>query len=227
MTRRITQKEMKRDEFVETATSVTQWVEDNWQTVVKWAAVVAALVVLVLAGWWYVQNSKAKSKNLLAEGMATYSDAEAGGFENAEELETALATFERSESKAFGAPSGNTARFYQAATLHHLGRSDEAVGILEKLTAEELHATLRGSAQSLFAEVLVDQGESDRAISLLEQLAANEDAAFPPDMALLRLGKLHKELGNTDEAKRVWQRIVDEYPDGAGAFEANKLLVAP
>ena len=41
MTRRITRKEMKKDEFVETAVEASHWLEDNWQQVVKGAIAVA------------------------------------------------------------------------------------------------------------------------------------------------------------------------------------------
>ena len=46
----------------------------------------------------------------------------------------------------------------------------------------------------------------------------------PPDQALLDIARIHESAGRTDEARRNWQRIVDEYPQGASVAEARARL---
>ena len=42
----------------------------------------------------------------------------------------------------------------------------------------------------------------------------------------LELARLHEQRGAHDEARRLWQRIVDEYPIGGAAADARRLLGA-
>jgi len=227
MARRLTQKEIKRDEFVESAVDASQWLEQNWPTVAKAAAGRVVVAALVMAFIWYGRHNQERAATLLAQGMQRYEQAEAAGFADASQVEEALGFFEQAADRSSGSPSGQSARYFQGAALLRLGRAEEASSVLDDLVGEELAPTLRGSARVLLAETLAARGEGDRAITLLEEVAGDPDSAFPPDQALLRLGHVYRGLGNEDEARKVWERIGRDYPQSVGAAEASRLLVAP
>jgi TolA-binding protein len=86
---------------------------------------------------------------------------------------------------------------------------------------------LAGSTRVLLAEILAEYGQADRAVGLLQGLADAPEGMFPPDRALLLLGKIHQQQGNLEQAREAWQRIGAEYPQSASATEANRLLLAP
>jgi TolA-binding protein len=224
MARRITRKEMKRDELVETAVDASNWLEENWQTVVKGAVAVAFVGALALLWYWYVGHSRAQAELLLAQGMQKFAQAAESGYENTAEVEDALALFEESASKSGRSQAGRSATYYQGAALLRLGRGSEAIEVLENLSRKELAPTLASATQVLLAEALVAEGQPGRAIGLLEEVADASDAAFPPDQALLLLGKIHMRRGDTNQAREVWQRITMDYPQGSAAMEANRLL---
>jgi len=218
---------MKHDEFVETAAEAGQWLEHNWPTVARIAAGVVAVALLVLAFVWYGNHNRARAGELLAQGMERYRQAEAAGFTDPAEVEGALALFEQAARRSSGSPAGLSARYYRGAALLRLGRLDESIEVLEKLAGADPTPTLRASARVLLADALAARGDTERAIALLEEVAADPDSAFPPDQALLRVARLHQDGGNLVEAQQVWERITREYPQSAGAAEAQRLLVAP
>jgi hypothetical protein len=120
-----------------------------------------------------------------------------------------------------------SARYYQGAALLRLGRGDEAVAVLEDLSASKATPTLVSSAKVLLSEALTATDQADRGIDLLREVAEDPTASFPPDQALLLMARVRKGQGDTAEARRIWQRIAEEYPQSAGAAEANRLLATP
>ena len=64
----------------------------------------------------------------------------------------------------------------------------------------------------------------DEAIVALETIVGYEDPVVPADQALMEIGRIQKAAGQEDAARATWQRIVDEHPQSAGAFEAQRLL---
>ena len=69
MAKKITQKELKHDEFVDAAWDFGHWLEENWPTVVKAAVAVAVIGGIALFWFWYAGQRKAQGAVLLAEGL--------------------------------------------------------------------------------------------------------------------------------------------------------------
>jgi tetratricopeptide (TPR) repeat protein len=227
MARRLRRKDLKKDEFVETAIDFGQWLEENWMVVVRWAAGVAVIAVVVAFWFWYSGYKADQAVETLAQGMTRYQQAELGGFTSPADLEQALALFEEAHDCSGSSAAGKSALFYQGASLYRLGRIDEAIPILEEVRDIEDPATLSGLSGALLADLFASSGQQERAISLLQEMAAEDDPAYPPDQALIKLGRIYADAGNQDEARRVWQRIIDEHPQTAGSFEASNLLNNP
>ncbi len=227
MARRLTRKEMKKDEFVETAIDIGQWLEEKWPVVVRYASIAALAVVIVLAWWWYAGYNRGRAEELLAQGMSKYASAETVGFAVPEEVEEALALFEESSDRASNTPAGRTALYYKGASLYRLGRLDEAIPVLEEVSRLDEPATLVGISGAMLADALVDAGQPDRALAVLEGMAAKEEPHYPVDMTLLKMASIHQAAGNIEAARELWRRITDEHPQTPGAMEASRLLNNP
>jgi predicted negative regulator of RcsB-dependent stress response len=223
MAKKITQKQLKHDEFVDAAFDFGHWLEEHWVRVVASVGVVIALVVtIVLWNAWSRQREE-RAKEVLAQGVDRYEDAQAGGFADRETLDAAFETFDGLAGRGSG--SGRVARFYRGATLFRLNRLDEAKADLERVVSDAGAAdTLGATAQMLLARVETAAGRAEEAAVLLERLAGESASAIPPDQVLLELGRLYRQTGRLEDARDRWQRVVDEYPESAAAAEARTLL---
>jgi len=220
---RISRKELKHDEFVETAVDIGQWLEEHWRRVATWAGVVVVAVVVTALVVWSTARARERTRQILAAGMSQYEKALAAEEGVDAELQAALPLFEEAGERAGSA--GHVARYYQAATLSRLGRTDEALPLLEGVLAEGLdHPTLAGSAQSLLVTLYQEAGRTDSAIELLQRMVDETEPSNPPDQSLLMLARIQENQGDLAAARVTWQRIVDDYPDSPGAAEAGALL---
>jgi tol-pal system protein YbgF len=83
---------------------------------------------------------------------------------------------------------------------------------------------LRESAQFLVADIYFNQKDYRSALAEFEALvdAAPRGERIPD--ALLKIGQCQKSLGDTERAKRTWERIVKDYPASVAARQARALL---
>ena len=78
-------------------------------------------------------------------------------------------------------------------------------------------------ANKLFleAEELYAEESYEKALALYERYVAQ----YPDDpsaaVALLRMGAIHTELGNFEDAHRYFNRLLDDYPDSALGMDAR------
>ncbi|MHC4429829.1 MAG: tetratricopeptide repeat protein [Planctomycetota bacterium] len=224
MAKRITRKQMKHDEFVEATFDFAHWLEQHWGKVASWVAV-AILAVLAVLAWNAMARSRSeKAMERLAQSIDRYEVAQEQGFADKEELASMLERFEEVASSG-GKGAGQVARFYRGATLFHLDRLDEAREDLERVVSRSgASVTVGATAQMLLARVEIAAGRTDEAVTLLQGLADDPAAVVPPARALLELGRIQEQAGDSEQARLQWQRILDEYPQSVSASEARSLL---
>ena len=217
MARKITQKELKHDEFVDAAFDFGHWLEEHWRTAATWTGVALALVLAALGFTAWSRQRATREADRVAQGIDRYVVAQREAFAQPEELTAALGQFD----DASGALGG----FYRGASLFRLGRLDEAEAALrEVVSSTDSSSTLAAVAELMLARVQLEAGQSDAAIATLEGLAARAEAAVPADQMLLELGRAYRRAGRESDARARWQRIIDAHPNGTAAGEARALL---
>lgn len=222
---RLSRKELKKDEVRDAAFDFGHWLEENWRGVLK-VAVPVVVVALLVAGWMWNERRVARhSRELLAQGIHEFDQAESAGFSDSARLDAALDLFNRAESGGGKSETAQVARYYRGVTLSKLGRTDEAIACLEAVDVGEPGASpTLGAAKALLADLLVKNGQPERAIELLEGIASHTDSTYPPELALLQLGRIYRDQGDDEQARESWSRIVEEYPQSPAAAEAGQLL---
>ena len=110
---------------------------------------------------------------------------------------------------------------------------------VEKLQAKDLDAailsfndlivtypdhSLRESAQFLMADIFYTQKNFREALAELEALIAAVPRGEKVPDALVKIGLCQKDLGDTERAKRTWERVVRDYPASVAARQARVLL---
>lgn len=225
MARRISRKELKRDEFVEATAEATNWIEENWADVVKW--VVAALIVVigVLAWTQWTRSKNESAATQLAVAIDRYQGLESDGFADATALGEVAATFV--EVAEGSTPSAAPAGFYAGAASFRLGRHDEAIERLGPIGGDaSLPPTLRSTANAMLVEALVAAGQTERATTELQSLIDADEPLMPASRALMLLASVHTRSGDDEAARRTMQRVIDEYPESPEARDARERLAS-
>lgn len=218
----MSRKELRQDEVAEAAVEARDWLEDNLQLVLTWAAGIAVIAAIGTGIWFWMQAKQAEQRAALSAAHADFVKAEESGFTDFDAMSAALDAF---AGVADGSgKSAATARYYQAVTLHKMGRSEEALPILEELVAADAR-TLQSAAQTLLVSLYVDAGRTDDALALLAA-AAESESGLPAEQALLQQARLLEGEGREDEADALWRRLRDEYENSAGAGEAARKLAS-
>ena len=161
----------------------------------------------------------------MQEATLQYQQAQTSGFDDPAQLETALISFDAAAKKGGSGSVGQVATFYRGVSLHRLGRNEDAIAaLLEVADSETANPTLAGSSKALLAEIFQATGETDRAVDLLQGLIDADPPIYAVDQALLALGKIRMERGESELARQDWQRIVNEFPARGAVEEARTLL---
>lgn len=203
---RITRKEMKRNEMVETVGTVVEYTRDHTRTLLWGAIAVVALLLAVGAFFVWRGQRGAGAANALAAAM----EAQADGDEA-----TARERFREIVDEFPRSGAADAARLYLARF---------AVAEADNETARELwKAAVRQSGDTVLGQqARLNLWELDRSSGRHAELAeeirgllGKEDAGLSQDQLLYQLALTLEEAGDDVEARDTYLRIVDEYPQSS------------
>jgi tetratricopeptide (TPR) repeat protein len=234
MSERLTRREMKRDEVQEWMGLAYIWLSEHWRKVV-WAAVgVVALGLVAVLAVVYLEHREGQAQESLNEALEVYEtpisvlapaegEVEGPVFTSEEERrERARELFGQVRDRYGSTAAGRIASVY-------LGRIAAAEGDLER--ARELwsdfveaapdHA-LGASVQLALYSLDREQGRTEELIASLRSAVDSVDSRLPQDALLYELGVTLERDGQKEEAREVFQRLVDEYPASPYAPRARQ-----
>jgi len=221
----LTRKEMKHDEFLETATEAGHWLEQHWKTVALAVGAVFVLLIAVL-GWrqWSISRDAAAA-DALSRAQAVYLAIDDPFAVGPTTLDDALTAFREAADEAGSHAAGTVARFYEGIVLMRLGRPAEAIEPLRSAaSAAAVDPLLRQNARVALGRALAATGDLDGADRTLREAAADETAPFPPEQALMTLSDLRRSAGDAAGADDVLREIVQRFPGTAAAQQAGREL---
>lgn len=233
MSRRLTRKEIKHDEFVERMTSWLHYAQDHARSLI-WGAVgllgLALAVVLVFA---YLERRDRQAQIALAKALAVHGA----------EIVPDGADPERDWSPTFADAASRTARARElfAQVRERYGRSKAAAiatvylgqmaadagdgARARELWREFLEARPR---DALAAEVRLNLMALDRAegrgselVEELRGLIGSGGGELPPDLLWYQLGVTLEELGRQVEADEAFRTLVEQFPQSPFAAAAR------
>jgi tetratricopeptide (TPR) repeat protein len=135
-------------------------------------------------------------------------------------LEAALPKFQAAADAFPSHDAGLTARYHVAKTYVTLGRFDEAVKAYDQVISSGT-GLLQRSARLGKAEAQIRAAQYDPAIATLKQLVDQKDASLPPDAVLMELARAYRLAGNTAEARKTLQQVIEQHADSVYATEAK------
>ena len=234
MSQRLSRKEIKRDEFMESLAGAFEWVRENAKILIGAALALFVAMILVVIYMGYADSREKKADESLAIALRAYQapidpvaanpeDDKAPSFANAdarsqeakERFEQVVDQFGRSDAAGIAAV--------------YLGQLAADSGDLE--TARQHWQGFAGSHadNALAIEVEVNlmaldraQGRGDELVTELRAKLSGPNTSLPPDLLWYQLGLTLEELDRQTEAGEAFQRLVDEYPQSAYAPAARE-----
>lgn len=235
MARRLTRKQIKKDEFVTVIDRATHWLGQNWRQ----AAMGLGGAVLVGLVYWgvtaFLASRATSAGEALGRALETYNapvgaaapaDAKITFATEAERTNAAEQGFKQLASRYRLTPQARMARLYLARIAADRGDLAGARKQLESLARKRSGEPVVRMAMLDLVRLRVASGEGEQVVADLEAMAAGKDPRLPADLALRELARLWERAGKPEQAGKALRRLVDEHSDSPFAAEARQQLAA-
>lgn len=235
MGRRLTRKQIKRDQFVSLVDRVFHWLGQNWRQ----AATGLGGVLAVALVWWGVTAVLGSRSNAAAQAMAqaleTYAapvgsaasaDATVKFATDSERLAAAEKAFQAVKSRYWLTPQARVAALFLARISVDRGDQAQAIKLLGDITSRRTGDPVVRLAMLDLIRLRLAKGEGMQLVAELEGMASGKDPRLPRDAALFQLGRVWEGEGKPEEANKLYRKLVEEFPDSPYRSEAQQRLAS-
>jgi len=182
--------------------------------------VLAALVIVFGAlalNKWVVTPQKEEAK-----GQMFYAEAQfrSGLFEQALNGDGNYLGFAQIIDE-YGSKAGKAVYLYAGICQLNLGNNDEAISYLKKYSTSD--KILKGRALCCIGDAYANKGDNAQALSYFKKAAAVEDNAYRAGY-LKKAGIICEEMGNNDEAVKLYEEVQTKYPQSLEGYDINKYI---
>jgi TolA-binding protein len=112
-----------------------------------------------------------------------------------------------------GTAAGGNALLLAADQLRKAGKFDEAAAEARTFIDEYPNHPLISGAWTSLAATQELQGKVDEALSTYQKVSTSFSTSFSAPVALLGEARIFKQKGKTEDAQRVFEQIINQYPD--------------
>lgn len=229
---RITRREIKRDELVDTLGGLKTSVEQHARSVVIGVGALVVLGAAIAGGIWYSRSREADAQLKLSAALRALNApvTEDGGV--AGQAAAAYATRRQKYDEVArlagvvltehpSSTASKWASYYKAFAQKELGDYPGALQTVGALALDQ-EEFLASSAKFLQGQIHEAQGDTAGALEIYTSLAASAPQRFPVDMALMSQARILEAQGKSEEARDVYRRVIQEFPDSPFAREASQ-----
>jgi len=226
MSEKITRKELKRNDLVETVGRTVDYVTSHRRGVGESVAIAAGLVLLV-GGFFAVKvYREGRAGRELSAGLAAL-DAplatEPGASSAAVSFPTAAARDDAAAEhfrKASGYGGTTPARAASVILAARNGKGTAADSF--ERAARDGRFEVAAAAEIDAARLLASQGKSTEAIERLKRAVESPQVTVPKDALLFTLAQVYEGSGASADARSTYQRIVNDYPNSPYRADARQ-----
>lgn len=116
--------------------------------------------------------------------------------------------------------------FTVAVSQYNRGSVTTARTAFERFLSSYPNHRLAPDAHFYLAEIMAQENELQEALDAFMEIPELFPAADRVPQALYRAGRIQEELGNPDDARALYQRVVNSYPDSGAAILSDERLEA-
>ena len=223
---------LKEDKFAQAAASGADWINVHRTSVVRWAVIVAAVIVLGVGALIYWNWRSSAGETALGQAIDLYNTplAEPGAppEEGVYTTASARATEANREFVAIAhnfswLPAGTKARYFAGVSYLELGQNGNAQTELTA-AAGSWNRNLANLAKMALAGLYHQTNRDSDAINLYNEVSAKPSTTVSAGVAQLALADLYVAEGKTDQARALWAKVKDADKDGAAGQIAEQKL---
>lgn len=183
---------------------------------------VAAGVVILAAGIFAYHNFVTLPKQQEAMGQTFVAEQQfrADNFEQALNGDGNTLGFKQIISE-YGSKAGEAVYFYAGVCELQLGNYSEAANYLKKYKGED--PLLNARAIACIGDAYAGLGDLKAAAAEYKKAADADNSIFAANY-LLKAGIVNEELGNTQEALKLYKMIQEKYAQSPEGYEINKYI---
>ena len=227
MAKRITRKDLKRNDLAETVGRTVGYVSEHRRGVVE-AAIAGGVVAVLIGGFLlfraYRENEAGKE---LSAALAILNVPIAGQPAAIGAAKTYPSVAKRDEEAERGlrrAASQSGTAAGRAAAVILAARDAKAPAAVQtlSLSAREGKAEVAAAAELDAARLLAAQGKTTEAIDRLKRAIESPASAAPKDALLFELGEIYEKSGSKTDARATFQRLVSDYPNSPYRGDARQ-----
>jgi len=208
------------DEFLSLSQRVWLWVHENRRQAGLMLGGVVAAVLLAVGVKSAIDRSHAQRSTAIAAAVTRYTQAPGGALPA--DLRQELATL---ADRYAGSPEGAVARYFQAGALAAAGETEKARQAYATLASPGAQqGDLSLLARQALAYLDLGSGSVDAALSSFQELLKAQGGAVARTQIMLEIAAIHEKKGRAGEARRVYQEILADHPDGSWAQTAKDRL---
>jgi len=228
---------LKENEFAEWLLGAKHWYEANSKTV-GYIGIAAALALAAVMGTMaYRQMNQGKASSALAAALAVAeapvlppAPPEAGKPPvqrpgtyptDRARLDAALPKLLAVAEAYPDSDAGLMARYRAAAALVAVGRTQEGAARYKEVV-DKGKGAYQVMARLGIAEAQLMAGQFDQAIASFKEVEALKSDDVPVDGVLMQLARAYQLAGKSEDAKKVFKRVVDEFPQSPYAAAARR-----
>jgi len=230
MSEKIRRKELKRNDLVETVGRTMGYVTSHRKGVSEGVAIAVGAALLV-GGFFLVKTYReGRAGRELSAGLAALDAplaAEPGAssaplsFPTAAARDEAAAEHLRNAASYGGTTPGRAASVILAAKGG--GGKGTAAESFER-AARDGHFEVATAAEIDAARLLASQGKTTEAVERVKRAVESPEASIPKDALLFALAQIYEGSGASADARSVYQRIVNDYPNSPYRADARQKL---
>lgn len=230
---------LKENDVAEWLLGAKHWYEANSKTVGYIGIAVALALAAVMGTMAYRQMNQGKASSALAAALAVAeapvlppAPAEAGKPPvqrpgtyptDRARLEAALPKLLEVADAYPDSDAGLMARYRAAAALVAIGRTQDGAARYKEVV-DKGKGAYQVMARLGIAEAHLMAGQFDQAIASFKEVEALKSDDVPVDGVLMQLARAYQLAGKSDDAKKAFKRVVDEFPQSPYAQAARREL---
>ncbi|MBQ9363433.1 MAG: tetratricopeptide repeat protein [Bacteroidaceae bacterium] len=217
-------KQVKKEEAIALDVQLTKteaFIEKNLKKIL---GVIAAVIVVVLAGFlWnnYKSGKEADAQKAIAKSQQAFAQQQYEQALNGDGAQSA--GFLRIIDEFSGTKTANLAKLYAAICYAKTEKFDEAIKMFEGFSQKDDQMISPASLAAL-GNCYIQQGQNDKGVDMLLKAAktASNDAISP--LCLLQVAEVYEADGKNDKAVELYKEIKDKYFRSPLASDMDKYI---